>query len=132
MREINLIVVHCSDTPDDRHVTASDIDRWHRERGFNSIGYHQVILRDATMEQGRPVEVAGAHVRGHNANSIGICLIGRHEFTENQMIMLEGLVRAYKSRWPQADVVGHCDLDPGKTCPNTNILEWWSNVRTHD
>ena len=162
MRPIRKIVIHCSDSPDDRHVTAADINDWHvwpryneerdqwyyqgkwhkhedlpsdvrgkRGNGWSTIGYHAVILRDGTVEQGRPLETPGAHVRGHNHDSIGICLIGRHEFTEEQMMILEGLVRAYKSRWPQAEVLGHTDLDPGKTCPNLNILEWYNETLKH-
>ena len=132
MRPIRKIVIHCSDTPDDRHIDAETIRGWHmRDNGWSDIGYHAVILRDGTVEQGRPLETPGAHVRGHNHDSIGICLIGRHEFTEEQMMILEGLVRAYKSRWPQAEVLGHTDLDPGKTCPNLNILEWYNETLKH-
>ena len=129
MRPISLIVLHCSDTPDNRDHDAADIDRWHKEFGWDGIGYHHVIKRDGTIESGRAYEVVGAHVQGHNANSIGICLIGRKEYTEEQMISLEGLVNALKARWRSADVVGHCDLDKRKTCPNFNVLEWWDDCR---
>ena len=132
MRPIRKIVIHCSDTPDDRHVDAETIRGWHmRDNGWSDIGYHAVILRDGKVEQGRPLDTPGAHVRGHNHDSIGICLIGRHEFTEDQMMILEGLVRAYKSRWPQAEALGHTDLDSGKTCPNLNILEWYNETLKH-
>ncbi|WP_337632460.1 N-acetylmuramoyl-L-alanine amidase, partial [Prevotella sp.] len=51
-------------------------NRWHRERGFDSIGYHYIIYLDGSIHFGRPVEQAGAHCKGHNANSIGVCYVG--------------------------------------------------------
>lgn len=130
--DVRYIVVHCSDTPNGRPHNAADIDRWHKERGWAGIGYHFVILLDGTVESGRPLDTPGAHVRGYNDESIGICLIGRDEFTNAQMRSLEGLVIAMKSNHRQADVVGHYDLDSaGKTCPNFNVMEWWSDARNH-
>lgn len=76
MRKITEIIVHCSATPEGRPFTVSDIDQWHRSRGFAQIGYHYVVYLDGTIHQGRPVEIAGAHCKGHNANSIGVCYIG--------------------------------------------------------
>lgn len=135
--EVRYIVVHCSDTPNGRHHDAADIRRWHTSpdpndpsKPWSDIGYHHVILIDGTVEMGRPLNTPGAHAYGYNQESIGICLIGRDEFTEAQMRSLEGLVIAHKSNHRQADVVGHYDLDnKGKTCPNFNVMEWWSDVR---
>lgn len=76
MRTINQIIIHCSATPEGRDYTAADIDRWHRQRGFHGIGYHYVIRLDGTIEHGRPVEQIGAHCKGHNATTIGVCYIG--------------------------------------------------------
>ena len=76
MRAIEELVVHCSATPAGKPFRAADIDRWHREQGWNGIGYHYVITLDGSIEPGRDLEEAGAHVAGHNRNSIGICYIG--------------------------------------------------------
>ncbi|MBP5691206.1 MAG: N-acetylmuramoyl-L-alanine amidase, partial [Bacteroidaceae bacterium] len=76
MRKITEIIIHCSATPQGVDYTVADIDRWHRQRGFNKIGYHYVIYRDGSIHQGRPVEEIGAHCIGHNAHSIGVCYIG--------------------------------------------------------
>jgi N-acetylmuramoyl-L-alanine amidase len=86
MRKINRIFVHCSDTPTGRDVSAADIKRWHTDpkpkgNGWRDIGYSHVIRIDGTIELGRPVEQVGAHVAGHNSDSIGICLVGRDKFT---------------------------------------------------
>lgn len=75
MRRIDEIIVHCSATPRGRRVTAKDIDGWHRERGFRCIGYHYVIGLDGEVEE-RAESEAGAHCKGHNARSIGVCYVG--------------------------------------------------------
>ena len=77
MRKINRIVVHCSATPPDLDVGVYEIDHWHRERGFNSIGYHEIIRRNGFLEMGRPLKTIGAHVKGYNEDSIGICIKSR-------------------------------------------------------
>lgn len=76
MREIKSIILHCSATPEGKDFTVEDITRWHKERGFRTIGYHYVVYRDGTVHNGRPVEQIGAHCYGHNKNSIGVCYIG--------------------------------------------------------
>jgi N-acetylmuramoyl-L-alanine amidase len=127
------IAIHCSDTFTDMNTTAADIDHWHRERGFSSIGYHYVIKRDGTVETGRPENVPGAHVAGHNTGSIGVCLIGGKargrenpcNFTRHQWRALESLVMQLAIEYPQAEILGHTDLDAGKSCPTFNVKAWW-------
>ena len=74
--DVKYIVVHCSYTPEQMDIGAADIDRWHREKGWMMIGYHKVIRRDGTIEDGRPLNKRGAHVKGLNAKSIGVVMIG--------------------------------------------------------
>lgn len=76
MREITEIIVHSTATPKGMNATAQDIDRWHRQRGFDCIGYHFVILRNGQIERGRAIENAGAHCKGHNSNTIGVAYVG--------------------------------------------------------
>ena len=76
MRTINLIVVHCSATQGNRMLSPEALDLMHRRRGFNGTGYHYYIRKDGTVHLTRPVERIGAHVKGFNANSIGICYEG--------------------------------------------------------
>lgn len=68
--------MHCSATREGKAFTVSDIDRWHRERGWKGCGYHYVITLDGKVEQGRSEQVAGAHCTGRNSESIGVCYIG--------------------------------------------------------
>lgn len=120
-RVIKKIIVHCSDSPDDRvTVDAAEIDRWHRERGFAKIGYHYVIKRDGTLEAGRREAEIGAHVAGHNSDSIGICMVGRTVFEPAQYDTLSRNLSflMLKYRLTASDIYGHKDFDKGKTCPN--------------
>ena len=76
-----MLVVHCSDTPDDEELRAIDIQRLHLGFGWDGIGYHYVIGRDGRCEAGRPEYWQGAHVKGINNQSLGVRLIGRSHFT---------------------------------------------------
>jgi hypothetical protein len=121
--DIRYLVVHCSDTDDD--LTASDIHAMHLGFGWDGIGYHAVIIKDGTIEQGRPHFWSGAHVYGHNEESLGICLIGRNDFTPEQMTALDGLLRDWIARYPQARICGHRDFpNTQKTCPNFDVATW--------
>lgn len=120
MRKIDLIVIHCSATREDRPFTEHDLDIAHRLRGFDKIGYHFYVRRNGDIRSTRPVERVGAHARGHNANSIGICYEGgldhygvaKDTRTEWQKHSLRVLVRVLKLDYPEAKVVGHRDLSP--------------------
>ena len=132
MRKINLIVVHCSATPEGKDFTVNDIDRWHRARGFKKIGYHYVVYRDGTVHPGRAENEVGAHVSGYNNNSIGICYIGgltadgkkaKDTRTTAQKRGLLNLLIKLRKKYPDAKIVGHRDLSPdlnhdGKIEPN--------------
>jgi N-acetylmuramoyl-L-alanine amidase len=139
MRKITHIVIHCSATPEGRPHTAADIERWHRELGWASIGYHYVIRLDGTVELGRPVSQAGAHVSGHNATTIGICYVGgldrttwqpKDTRTEEQKRSMRTLVVALKGVFPDAEVLGHRDFpNVRKACPCFDVRRWWESVQ---
>ena len=75
--DVKEIIIHCSATREgDDSINAEVIDRWHKERGWKGIGYHYVVLMDGTIETGRMVDQCGAHTKGHNCESIGVCYIG--------------------------------------------------------
>lgn len=76
MRKITEIIIHCSATKEGKYYTVSDIDRWHRARGFRKISYHFIIYRDGSIHVGRSKNEIGAHCTGQNSISIGICYIG--------------------------------------------------------
>ncbi len=76
MRDIDKIIVHCSATQEGKHISAATIDKWHKKRGWRGIGYHYVVGLNGNIEYGRNIYESGAHVKGHNKGSIGICYIG--------------------------------------------------------
>jgi N-acetyl-anhydromuramyl-L-alanine amidase AmpD len=140
------IVLHCSATRASQPVTAADIRKWHKARGWGDIGYHYVIRRDGTLEKGRHEAAVGAHVGGHNWHTLGICLAGglndrtgapEDNFTPAQWETLRGLMKALAGRYPRATVLGHRDLSPDrdgdgevephewlKSCPCFDARAW--------
>ena len=129
MRQIKYTVVHCSDSSPYWDIGAAEIDKWHKERGWDGIGYHYVIRRSGVLEKGREQETVGAHVLGYNANSLGICLVGgwhgKFDYTRFQMSVLELLLGTLETEHPESLVVGHYNLDMKKTCPNFDVTRWW-------
>lgn len=133
MRAIKELVVHCSATPAGKPFRAADIDKWHRERGWESIGYHFVIPLDGSIEPGRPLEEIGAHVSGHNTASIGICLIGgvdangkpAETYNSRQYAALRLVLDGLRARWPDARILGHRDFPKvAKACPSFDVRAW--------
>lgn len=131
MRDIREIIIHCADTPNGKIFHASDIDRWHKERGWTKIGYHWVIGIDGFVEAGRHPDEGGAHAEGHNLYSLGICLIGTNKFTQLQWNTLKLLVSRLKSEYTNAVVIGHYQVAKnGKTCPNFDVPDWLAHDMT--
>ena len=75
-REIKMLVIHCSATRCNVPFTVSQLEQCHRDRGFDGIGYHFYITRDGAVHATRPLEKIGAHAKGFNLHSIGICYEG--------------------------------------------------------
>lgn len=141
------IVVHCSDSP---FGTSLMIAEWHKARKWKTIGYHAVVQNgyptaswwdtkkkipflEGAVEVGRPIDndeffedfEMGAHVRGHNVGSFGICMIGEKEFTDKVLNVTLDVVSFYLKQFKltaSSDTVkGHYELDVAKTCPNINM-----------
>ncbi len=145
-RRIDLIVLHCSDTRPSQDFTLEKLAASHRARGFGKYpGYHFYVRRDGTLYYCRPLSIAGCHVKGYNANSIGVCYEGGHRENEiilsggekekgkmknlpiskyednrtaEQQVTLHELLCTLHELFPRAKIVGHRDL-PGvaKACP---------------
>lgn len=177
-RQISLIVLHCSATPSGHWLRGNPrspgsvrahqvIDGWHRQRGFErsaaarqafqpdlcAIGYHYVIDLDGALLYGRHLNEVGAHVAGHNAHSVGVCLVGGAEtearYTMAQWIRLAEMVSLLHmqlgirpltptpDRIDSGGICGHRDLSPDangdgrispsewlKTCPGFDVAAW--------
>jgi len=120
---IKEIIIHCSATPNGREDTAEDIHRWHLARGWDGIGYHYVIEVKGKLVKGRPDYWKGSHAKGHNSNSIGICLIGTDEYNLDQWSILDNLLRKLLVNHPNAKIIGHNEIS-NKTCPGFDV-QWW-------
>lgn len=135
MRIINKIIIHCTDTPEDRHVSVEDITQWHKEKGYNTIGYHYVVYLDGSIHIGRPVDKKGAHCKGHNAKSIGVCYVGGRNLkgihsdtrTEAQKEALRSLIKKLLNKYPNAKVYGHRDF-AARACPCFDAKTEYENV----
>lgn len=150
MKKIDTIIIHCTATPEGMDFRASDIDRWHKEQGWQMIGYNYVIDLDGTVEVGRPLSMTGAHCKGWNNRSIGIVYVGgvasavdkrgrlvaakdvkgnpipKDTRTPAQKKALNDLVYKLLDKYPDVTrIIGHRDTSPdlngdGKITPN----EW--------
>ena len=144
MRTINLIIIHCSATEEGKEYSVEDITNWHQARGFRTIGYHFLIHSDGSIdgkaEGCRSIMEIGAHAKGSNRRSIGICYIGGLRYgkpadtrTAAQINAMRCLVKAIQSISSSA-VVGHRDLSADlngdgviqkqewmKACPSFNV-----------
>ena len=122
---IKYLVVHCSDSSDDVDIGAKEIHSWHLAKGWDGIGYHHVIRRNGDIEGGRPEYWLPSHVKGLNSVSLGVCLVGRDSFTDAQYDSLRMVLGKWIGNHHTAQVVGHTDLNPNKTCPNFDVGKWW-------
>lgn len=136
------IIIHCSDST---WGNADEIDKWHKERGWDGIGYHFVILNGSPdgrridtslngyIENGRPLTKQGAHCKGHNSDSIGICLIGVYDFTTAQYSSLKELCENLMGEYniSSDDIMGHYEYST-KTCPNFNVDDFVRNLIVAD
>lgn len=133
-RTTNWIVIHCSATRAIQDVGAADIRKWHRAQGWSDIGYAFVIRRSGKIETGRPVDAIGSHVKGHNADSVGVCLIGglnndtykpENNYTPQQWESLIRLLKTLTAKYPKAKVRGHRDFpNVQKACPCFSATPW--------
>ena len=136
MRKINKIIIHCTATPEGRDVSISDVRRWHvEERGWRDVGYHFLIQRDGTIDEGRPIEQTGAHTRGHNWDSIGIAYVGgmskdmtepKDTRTEEQKDALVDLLCQLKDTYGGI-IYGHRDFS-SKACPSFDAKSEYENI----
>lgn len=125
--DIDAIVIHASATREGQDVRMSDIDKWHKERGFARCGYHYVIDLDGKVEVGRPLTMDGAHCntkgvsgKSYNKHSVGICYVGgldkdgnaKDTRTEAQKKAMRELIDSLMDKYPIIEVIGHRDASP--------------------
>lgn len=120
MRKVNLLVIHCTATREDDHLSIEGLRLMHINRGFSDVGYHYFIKRNGAVIEGRNEERVGAHVKGHNTYSIGIAYEGGLDKngtpsdtrTEQQKQSLKELIHRLRIKYGKIPVKGHRDLSP--------------------
>lgn len=125
------IFVHCSATKPSQDIGVDTIRMWHKQQGWLDVGYHFIIKRNGFVEEGRPVDVIGSHVKDWNYKSVGVCLVGgindkgnfEANFTPAQMQALKELLKVLKGKYPQAEIKAHHDVAP-KACPSFDLQRW--------
>jgi len=124
MRRIEKIVIHHTASPQ-KTTTWEMVDKWHREtNGWSMIGYHYLILGDGLITKGREEAKIGAHLKGQNKYSIGVCVAGNFETeqpTPNQLISLETLLLDLLERFPNAELTWH-RREAATLCPGKNLV----------
>ena len=126
MRKINHIVIHCSATRENTDFSFEDLKQAHKARGFRTVGYHFYIRKDGSVHIGRPIHQTGAHVKGHNHDSIGIAYEGgldangrpKDTRTELQEAAIIDTIRELFEKLAEyqdistIEILGHRDLSP--------------------
>ena len=140
-RKINKIIIHCSATRPSHDIDAKEVYRWHKRKGWSGIGYHFFIKRDGQIEIGRPLEKSGAHTKGHNKNSIGLCYAGGvkeergqdgkwdadDNRTDKQKDSLLSLLKILKNIFPDSTIHSHRDF-AAKACPSFDATKEYCNL----
>jgi len=136
VRNINKIVVHCTATPEGREVTVNDLHKWHVvDNGWSDIGYHWFIDLNGTLHECRPEYKQGAHAKGHNKNSVGICYAGgcdsdmnpKDTRTDAQKETLRCILEDLRGRYQQAEIIGHRDIS-SKACPSFDAKTEYQDI----
>ncbi len=138
LRKIDTIIIHCAVTRNGAWLSTESVDPWHHVRKFKrkskyriahnkqlrAFGYHYLITDGMPIATGRHLDEIGAHARGHNTNSIGICLAGTDKFTLDQWDKLQILVSSLLKLYPKSKVIAHHEVSDHKTCPNFDVAAW--------
>ena len=130
MRRLNRIILHCTATRVGEELDVSQIDKWHRDRGFSEIGYHYVIYADGTIATGRNIRKKGAHVKGHNHDSVGVAYVGgldnnlvpQDTMTMQQELAFLHLVNSLRVVFGSLSVHGHNEFS-NKACPSFEVQD---------
>jgi len=124
---IRFAVIHHSGTETGTPLAFARYHTW--VRGWPGIGYHYVITRDGVIHKTNPLLNISYHARGGNKSGVGICLVGRENFTEEQVKSLDSLVKKLV-RLLYVQIIGHREVrGSSTTCPGNYLMAWIENAR---
>ena len=125
-KSTNRILLHHADASE---CTAEDIHSWHLAKDWSGAGYHFLVRKDGSIYILRPEQYVGAHARGSNSDSIGICFEGRYNIEtmpEAQIKAGQELIAYIKNKYSITLVQKHSDVCatdcPGKNFPFEQIV----------
>jgi N-acetylmuramoyl-L-alanine amidase len=144
MPPLKRLVIHCTDTPAGREVTADDIRHWHLDpppkgRGWAVVGYSDMVHLNGHIEKLRDYnedsEVQGWEITngaaGYNSTSRHIVYVGGRRNnrpadtrTNDQIISLRFYIKLFQTLHKGCEVIGHHDLNPAKDCPCFDVRAW--------
>jgi len=136
MRSIKEIIIHCSATRESQQISVDTIRDWHLAKGWNDIGYHFYIDLDGTIHKGRDIDKMGAHCKGHNRNSIGVCYCGGVEAdgktpkdtrTQEQKESLLHVLKTLKAMYPESMIYSHNEF-ANKACPSFDATGEYEDI----
>jgi N-acetylmuramoyl-L-alanine amidase len=130
MRDLTRIILHCTATIAGQELNVSQIDNIHRRRGWSEIGYHYVIYANGEIATGRDIRKKGAHVKGHNFDSVGIAYVGglnkdlvpTDTMTMEQDVSFLHLVNSLRVVLGDLSVHGHNEFS-SKACPSFRVQD---------
>jgi N-acetylmuramoyl-L-alanine amidase len=130
MRQVKKIILHCTATVEGQEFDITDVDRWHKKRGWKSVGYHYLIKQDGTLQVGRSLDEVGSHAKGENSDSIGIVYVGgldankepKDTMTAYQELTLMELIFSLRTVFHWMPVHGHNEYS-SKACPSFDVQE---------
>lgn len=129
----DMIVIHHTGNLTDDDLSAEQIHYIHLANGWSGCGYHFIIRKNGVIEQGRPVDMQGAHAADENWHSIGVHFSGNFEYVEPTDAQIE--CAAYLIGWlcetydiPIHRIVGHRDL-MATACPGRFLYDKMQLIR---
>ena len=136
MRDLKRIILHCAATREGQDFSVDTIREWHvNGRGWSDIGYHWVIRLDGSIEVGRPLEKSGAHTKGHNKDSVGVCYIGgcdadgkpKDTMNPEQEKAWRMIVLSLRTLYGDLTIHGHNEF-ANKACPSFIVKEKFADM----
>jgi len=128
-----LIIHHTAGSGAPANITFEAVDRFHRQQGWDMIGYHYFIAWDGTLTRGRHDLQPGAHTKenGLNYMSLGICLAGNFDVylpSPAQVRTLRHLLKAKMAEYsiPATSIYPHRKFTDTKSCYGARLSDFWA------
>jgi len=117
---------------DTSHHTVDVVRQWHLSKGWDDIGYHWFIEKDGATKQGRKEDLHGAHCKGHNVTSIGVCVAGNFDATLPTKAQEKALTKLLKEIMERHDIP-YSEVYPhrkfaNKTCYGNKLDDQWASM----